>query len=123
MCSLSRFVTVLALLLAVAPAVAQEPVAQGKPDTKLDAKTFDLPPSAYDTGKFSYAPPKVESGGFNPGRVDLGSSVLQLDTKRQEPSTRVGIETIDPKLLGGISKDNSSALPHYFGMTLSKPLN
>jgi hypothetical protein len=109
-----------------APAVAQESATQAPtetPATTLDAKTFSLPPSAYDKGTFNYKPPQPGSGGFDPGRFDLGSSVLQFDTKRQQPGTQVGIEALDPKRLGGISKDDSTPLPNYFGMTLSKPLN
>jgi hypothetical protein len=112
-----------ALALLAAPACAQAPAAPAKSAPALDADAFRLPPSAYDAGKFDYTPPKTDTGGFQPGRFQLGTSILQLDTKRQEPSNRVGIEAVDPKLLGGISKDDSSPLPNYFGMTLSKPLN
>jgi hypothetical protein len=110
-------------LLAITSAGAQEPAPKGAAPV-LNADTFRLPDSAYDTTK---PHPKratpAPSEGFNPGRFDLGDSVLQLDTKRQLPDTRVGIEAVDPKRLGGITKDTSSPLPNYFGMTLSKPLN
>jgi hypothetical protein len=114
-----------ALLVAIAAtsAGAQEPAKTTKQPPALNADAFRLPPSAYGVGKFDYTPPRAEGGGFQPGRFDLGSSVLQLDTKRREPDTRVGIEAVEPSLLGGISKEDDSALPHYFGMTLSKPLN
>jgi hypothetical protein len=117
----ATFLTV--MLLAAVSAGAQEPAPKGAAPV-LNADTFRLPSSAYDTtrphaGRTEPAP----SAGFNPGRFDLGDSVLQLDTKRQFPDTRVGIEAVDPKRLGGISKDTSSPLPNYFGMTLSKPLN
>jgi len=123
---------VLLVLMLAAPAFAQAPATStpqpaakaAKPAPTLNADAFSLPPSAYAPGTFDYKPPQTgSSSGFKPGRFDLGSSVLQLDTKRQEPDTRVGIETMDPKLLGGIRKDESSPLPNYFGMTLSKPLN
>lgn len=113
--------SLLSCLALALPAHAQQPA---QPAPALNADMFKLPSSANDASKFNYAPPKTETGNFNPGRFDLGSSVLQLDTKRQEPDSRVGIEALDPKQLGGISKeDNSSPLPNYFGMTLSKPLN
>ncbi|HXD46083.1 MAG TPA: hypothetical protein VN655_13210 [Pseudolabrys sp.] len=118
--------SVFAVAAMAAPAAAQDPGApdaNAKPVTTLKPETFSLPPSAYDTGKFNYTPPQPGSGGFNPGRVDLGDSVLQFNAKRDEPANRVGIEAIDPKRLGGITKDSSSPLPNYFGMTLSKPLN
>ena len=117
-------VTSILLLLAVtAPAGAQQPAPNAAPAApQISADTFKMPPSAYGTGKFDYTPPAADSGGFNPGRIDLGSSVLQLDTKPAAPGNRVGIEAVDPKLLGGISKDEPT-LPHYFGMTLTKPLN
>ena len=113
------------LLMLALPAGAQAPAGQNaatKPS--LNADTFRLPSSAYDTTKPNYVAPRPGPEGFNPGRFDLGDSVLQFDTKRQLPASRVGIEAIDPKRLGSISKeDNSSPLPNYFGMTLSKPLN
>lgn len=124
--SLRRLVPVVAILATVAAAAAQEPAARGdkaKPVTTLKPDTFALPPSAYDTNKFNYTPQQPGNGGFNPGRVDLGDSVLQFNAKRDDPANRVGIEAIDPKRLGGITKDTSSPLPNYFGMTLSKPLN
>jgi len=111
------------LLVVAASAGAQEPAKNTRPAPALNADTFRLPPSAYSANKFDYTPPRTDKGGFNPGQFQLGSSVLQLDTKRKEPDTRVGIEAVDPSLLGGIRKDDDSALPHYFGMTLSKPLN
>lgn len=118
-----KFSTALILLMLAAPAGAQEPAAPPNPNLSADA--FRLPSSAYDTSKpaKSRAPATPET--FKPGQFNLGdSSVLQFDTKRQAPDTRVGIESIDPKRLGGISKDDtSSPLPNYFGMTLSKPLN
>ena len=122
--SLPTVTFVLVLLAVAAPAGAQQPApSAAQPAPPLSADTFKMPPSAYDTGKFDYTPPRADGGGFNPGRIDLGSSVLQLDTKRQGPDNRVGIEAVDPKRLGDISKDNSSPLPNYFGMTLTKPLN
>lgn len=111
--------SILVLLAVTAAAFAQQPAPAAAP---LSADIFNMPPSAYGTGKFDYTPPQTNSGGFNPGRIDLGSSVLQLDTKPAAPGNRVGIEAVDPKLLGGISKDEPT-LPHYFGMTLTKPLN
>ena len=113
----------LVLLATAAPAGAQQPApAAPAAAPALSADAFKVPPSAYGTGKFDYTPPSADGGGFNPGRIDLGSSVLELDTKRATPDSRVGIEAVDPKLLGGISKDNTSPLPSYFGMTLTKPL-
>ena len=126
MAGLRYLVPVVALLAMAAAAAAQDtaaPDAKQKPVTTLKPETFALPPSAYDTNKFNYTPPQPGSGGFNPGRFDLGDSVLQFNAKRDRPDSRVGIEAIDPKRLGGISKDDSSPLPNYFGMTLSKPLN
>jgi hypothetical protein len=117
---LNRLVPVVILAVIIAAARAQDPAKDAKP--ALNADTFKLPASAYDPGKFNYDPPKADAGGFAPGRVDLGSSVLQFDTKEKGPGNRVGIETVDPSLLGGIRKDEPT-LPHYFGMTLSKPLN
>jgi len=122
--SSQRFLTALIVLMLAAPAVAQEPAAaskQGQPS--LDADAFRLPSSAYETTKphSRRIAPAPES--FKPGQFDLGDSTLQLDTKRQAPDSRVGSEAIDPKRLGGITKDSSSPLPNYFGMTLSKPLN
>ena len=109
-----------------APAWAQDRPQNRSQETKtapaLNADAFKVPPSAFDTGKFDYTPPATDSGSFHPGRFKLGSSVLQLDTKRQGPANRVGIEAVDPALLGGIRKDEPT-LPHYFGMTLTKPLN
>jgi hypothetical protein len=123
---LMSLAAIMLLAAAAAPTRAEELAAQRakpEPAATLDAKTFSLPPSAFDKNKFNYAPPQPGASGFDPGRVDLGSSVLQFDTKRQQPDTRVGIEALDPKRLGGISKDDSTPLPNYFGMTLSKPLN
>jgi hypothetical protein len=120
---LMPLVAIVLLAAAAGPARAEERGAKPEPATTLDAKTFSLPPSAFDKNKFNYAPPQAGASGFDPGRFDLGSSVLQFDTKRQQPGTQVGIEALDPKRLGGISKDDSSPLPNYFGMTLSKPLN
>ncbi len=122
--SLPTVISVLVLLAIAAPAGAQQPApGAAQPAPALSPEMFKLPPSAYDAGKFEPTPAQTNSGGFNPGRIDLGSSVLELDTKRKEPDTRVGIEAVDPKRLGGISKDNSSPLPSYFGLTLTKPLN
>ena len=119
-----RLLTVVFGLLLALPAVAQEPVAAGKPSQPtLDADAFRLPSSAYDTTQIHSKRAAPSTQSFKPGQFDLGDSMLQLDTKRVEPSTRVGIEAIDPKRLGGITKDSSSPLPNYFGMTLSKPLN
>ncbi|MFN3656478.1 MAG: hypothetical protein ACK4UO_04380 [Pseudolabrys sp.] len=118
----SIFPLAILLMLAV-PAGAQHPAKapnQGKP--ALNADAFKLPPSAYDAGKFDYTAPQRESGGFAPGRFDLGDSMLQLNTKRQVPDTRVGIEAMDPKSLGGLRKDEPT-LPNYFGMTLTRPLD
>ena len=126
MASLERIVTALIVLMLVLPAGAQEPAANGTAQgPALDADAFRLPSAAYDTSRPKTAPAaRPAAEGFNPGRFDLGDSVLQFDTKRQVPDTRVGSEAIDPKRLGGISKDDtSSPLPNYFGMTLSKPLN
>ena len=123
---LMPLVAIVLLAAAATSAGAEEPAVQGakpQPATTLDAKTFSLPPSASDKAKFNYMPPQAGARGFDPGRFDLGSSVLQFDTKRQQPGTQVGIEALDPKRLGGISKDDSTPLPNYFGMTLSKPLN
>ena len=115
--------SILVLLAVTVPARAQQPAPGAAPAAApLSADMFKMPPSAYGTGKFDYTPPATDNGGFNPGRIDLGSSVLQLDTKPAAPGNRVGIEAVDPKLLGGISKDEPT-LPHYFGMTLTKPLN
>src|SRR5690242_10117992 len=116
----------LAVVAAAAAAAAQDtaaPDGKARPVTTLKPDTFALPPSAYDTTRFNYTPPQPGGDGFNPGRVDLGDSVLQFNAKRDQPASRVGIEAIDPKRLGGIAKDSSSPLPNYFGMTLSKPLN
>jgi len=108
-----------------APAGAQQAATQGTAAApKFDADAFRLPSSAYDTTKPGHVAPRPGPENFKPGQFDLGDSVLQLDTKRQAPDSRVGIEALDPKRLGGISKDDSSSpLPNYFGMTLSKPLN
>jgi len=110
----------LMLLAAATPAGAQNPAKDAKAGPTLNADLFKLPQSG--TQSFDYTPPQMNSGGFSPGRIDLGSSVLQLDTKHPQPDHPVGIETMDPKLLGGIRKDDPT-VPNYFGMTLSKPLN
>jgi hypothetical protein len=119
---LQLLIPALMLLAAATPASAQDPGKEAKAGPALSADVFKLPPSAYDTQTFNYGPPQMNSGGFSPGRFDLGSSVLQLDTKHPRPDHPVGIETINPTLLGGIRKDDP-AVPNYFGMTLSKPLN
>jgi hypothetical protein len=120
-----RFSTAVMVFVLAASAGAQQPAGQGdsaKP--ALSADTFKLPSWAYDTTKPNLSRAKPGPENFNPGRFDLGDSVLQFDTKRQPSGSRVGIEAIDPKRLGGISKDDTtSPLPNYFGMTLSKPLN
>ena len=112
----------LMLLAAATPASAQNPAKDAKAGPALNADMFKLPPSASGTQSFDYGPPQMNSGGFSPGRFDLGSSVLQLDTKHPQPDHPVGIETVDPKLLGGLRKDDPT-VPNYFGMTLTKPLN
>lgn len=111
----------LMLLAAATPASAQQPK-NAKTAPALNADMFKLPPAAHETQTFDYGLPQMNGGGFSPGRFDLGSSVLQLDTKHPQPDHPVGIETVDPKLLGGIRKDDPT-VPNYFGMTLSKPLN
>lgn len=125
MASLHRFLFVLFVVVLAAPAGAQEPAAARKQSQPtLDPDAFRLPSSAYDTTKpMSRRAATAAPEGVKPGQFDLGDSLLQLDTKRQQPESRVGIEALDPKRLGGISKDDSSPLPNYFGMTLSKPLN
>lgn len=110
------------LLAAAASASAQEPAKSAQTGPALNADMFKLPPAALGTRTFDYDPPQMNSDSFGPGRFDLGSSVLQLDAKHPQPNHPVGIEAVDPKLLGGIRKDDPT-LPNYFGMTLSKPLN
>ena len=125
MASLHRFLFVLFVVVLAAPAGAQEPAAARKQSQPtLDPDAVRLPSSAYDTTKpMSRRAATPAPEGVKPGQFDLGDSLLQLDTKRQQPDSRVGIEAVDPKRLGGISKDNSSPLPSYLGLTLTKPLN
>ena len=86
--------------------------------------TFTLPPSAYDMSKFRYDPPTDPSAGFSlPNQVDLGASTLKFDASRKEPANKVGIEAVNPTQLGDIQKQQSTVLPNYLGLTLSKPLN
>jgi hypothetical protein len=123
MALLKRVLPVLGLMMLASPAGAQEPAAGSKPSSpSLNADTFRLPSSAYDTTRPSYVAPQPDIQAVKPGQFDLGDSMLQFDAKRNEPTNRVGIEAIDPKRLGGIRKDESTPL-NYFGMTLSKPLN
>ena len=124
MVPVKQFLAVAFVVMVVAPAAAQDPAGSGvQSQPALNADAFRLPSSAYNTTKPKPHRTAPAPDSFKPGQFDLGDSMLQLDTKRVEPSTRVGIEAIDPKRLGGITKDSSSPLPNYFGMTLSKPLN
>ena len=120
----TMFPVVLLLASVVAPAWAQDPA---KPEAApaLKPGTFSLPPSAYDTNSFHYEAPADPSAGFSlPNRVDLGASTLKFDAGRKEPTNKVGIEAVDPTLLGDINKKpQSTIVPNYLGLTLSKPLN
>ncbi|HWE77824.1 MAG TPA: hypothetical protein VG270_04795 [Pseudolabrys sp.] len=90
----------------------------------LKPGTFTLPPSNYDMSKFRYDPPSDPTSGFNaPNQVDLGTSTLKFDAGRKEPTNKVGIEAVNPTQLGDIQKQQSTVLPNYLGLTLSKPLN
>ena len=113
------------LAYAIAPVWAQDatkPADNSAP--ALKPGTFTLPPSAYDTSKFRYDPPSDPASGFNlPNRVDLGTSTLKFDAGRKEPTNKVGIEAVNPTQLGDIQKQQSTVLPNYLGLTLSKPLN
>jgi hypothetical protein len=113
------------LACAIAPAWAQDaakPADAAAPAVKPG--TFALPPSAYDTSKFRYDPPADPGAGFTmPNRVDLGSSTLKFDAGRKEPANKVGIEALNPAQLGDLQKQQSTVLPNYLGLTLSKPLN
>jgi hypothetical protein len=110
---------------AIAPVRAQDAAKPAEnPAFALKPGTFTLPPSAYDTSKFRYDPPPDPASGFNlPNRVDLGASTLKFDAGRKEPTNKVGIEAINPSQLGDIQKQQSTVLPNYLGLTLSKPLN
>jgi len=109
---------------AVGPVWAQEaakPADNSAP--ALKPGTFTLPPSAYDTSGFRYEPPSDPSKSFGLPKVDLGQSTLKFDAGRKEPTNRVGIEALSPTQLGDIQKQQSTILPNYLGLTLSKPLN
>ena len=122
-----RTIISLAVLLTcmTAPVWAQDatkPAESSAPAVKPG--TLALPPSAYDTSKFRYDPPTDPSAGFSlPNQVDLGASTLKFDASRKAPTNRVGIEAVNPAQLGDIQKQQSTVLPNYLGLTLSKPLN
>jgi hypothetical protein len=109
----------------IAPVWAQDATKPAENSTPaLQSRTFKLPPSAYDTSKFRYDPPADPSAGFSlPGSVDLGASTLKFDAGRKGPANKVGIEAVNPAQLGDIQKQQSTVLPNYLGLTLSKPLN
>jgi hypothetical protein len=124
-----RTIVTVAVLVAcaLAPAWAQDPAKQTTKATEgpapaLKPGTFTLPPSALDTSGFRYDPP-TDSKGFGLPKVDLGQSTLQFDASRKEPANRVGIEALTPSQLGDIQKQQSTVLPNYLGLKLSKPLN
>ena len=112
--SLRPLCAIAALLILIVPAAAQQP------NKALDADALKVPSPAHNSGKFSA--PQFDIGGGKPGQFDLGGSTLQLNTKRQAPDTRVGIEAMDPSTLGGLRKEEPT-LPNYFGMTLTKPID
>ncbi|MGN6573841.1 MAG: hypothetical protein ACTHLO_20730 [Pseudolabrys sp.] len=124
MVPVKQFLAVAFVVMVVAPAAAQDPAGSGvQSQPALNADAFRLPSSAYNTTKPKSHRTAPAPDSFKPGQFDLGdSSVLQFDAKRDGPSNRVGIETMDSKQLGGIRRDDSKPL-NYFGMTLSKPLN
>lgn len=122
-----RMIFSVAVLLTcmIAPVWAQDATKPAENSaTALKPGTFALPPSAYDTSKFRYDPPTDPSAGFSlPDTVDLGASTLKFDAGRKGPTNKVGIEAVNPAQLGDIQKPQSTVLPNYLGLTLSKPLN
>ena len=125
-----RTIVTVAVLVAcaIAPAWAQDPAKETTKTADASAPalkpgTFTLPPSALDTSGFRYDPPSDPAKGFGLPKVDLGQSTLQFDASRKGPANKVGIEALSPTQLGDIQKQQSTVLPNYLGLTLSKPLN
>jgi hypothetical protein len=118
------FTVAVLLMCAIAPAWAQDAAKPADPSTTdLKTGTLALPPSAVDTSGFRYDPPSAPVKDFGLPSVDLGASTLKFDAGRKEPTNRVGIEAVNPAQLGDIQKQQSTVLPNYLGLTLSKPLN